>query len=213
MTYKEATTYLSRERQLTPTTLQEYNVAFCDKKGHLYAGTKYPRDFTKLPEFYFDCIIFPIYDLYNEPVGVMARYMGGVSKNKYRNSSASNSFSKGRQLFGLDKAYPYILKEKRVIVVEGLFDQVQLYQQGIKNVVSTMGTTLTVHHIALLSRFASEIIVIPDPDKAGDKFGTKSQKVAGKYISCRYVPLPTSEDPDELVLRIGPAAFKQLLSE
>lgn len=211
MKYHEALKYLLEERQVSRSTLDEFNLAFCDPKGYLYAPTRYPKDFSVLNPMFLDCIVFPIYDLYGTCVAVMARRMHD-SPSKYVNSANSNSFTKGKHLYGLHKSHPSILQKGYVIVTEGLFDFLLLYQNGITNVVSTMGTSLTNDHIALISRFTKKIIMLPDGDVAGTKFGNKSVIAAQRHVECVYLKLPTKQDPDEYVLQYGPDNFKQLIA-
>lgn len=207
MTYSEATQYLLSSRNLTTETIRDNNVAFCSKQGWLYAGTTYPKDFTQLEFKYFDCLVFPIYDLYSEPIAIMCRRMSDV-KPKYINSTASNIFTKGKHLYGLNKSWPHILAANQAIVVEGIFDFLQLYQSGVKNVVSMMGTNLSETQTALLSRFTDNLVILPDPDRAGDKAGNKIKKASSKFVKCSYVQLPDKLDPDELVIKFGPEALR-----
>lgn len=208
MTYLEAVKYLLEDRRLTQETIREHKVAFCSKQGWLYAGTNYPKDFTQLEFQYFNCLVFPIYDLYGVDVGIMARRMGDI-KPKYINSATSDIFSKGKHLYGLDKSWPFILATNQAIVVEGIFDMLQLYQSGIKNVVSMLGTNLSETQTALLSRFTDNIVVLPDPDGAGDRAGHKIKKASTKFIKCSYIQVPDHLDPDEYVLRDGPEALRK----
>lgn len=210
MTYKEFLIYLHCDRKITQETMEEFNISFIDKQGYLFAYTTFPEDFRQLLDIYYDSIIFPIYNLYNEPIAIMARKMC-PSKSKYINSSNSDIYTKGRHLYGMNKSYPYILKENRVIVTEGTFDMLQLYQSGIKNVVGMLGTALTPTQVALLSRFTENIVVLPDPDKAGDKFGYKSSKILDTHVNHRYVKLPVNMDPDEFVISNGVEELKKLI--
>lgn len=210
--YTQSKDYLLNERKLSQETLDEFNVAFCDSSGYLYSNTTYPQDFTKLSNQFFNCLVFPIYDMYGKDIAVMARRMHS-SPNKYVNSANSNVFTKGRHLYGLHKSYPHILKQNQVLVVEGLFDMLQLYQCGIKNVVSSMGVALTPHHLALLSRFTTNVVLILDPDQAGHKAAIKHQLFLQKYVSCRSVTIPEELDPDEYIVKVGPQNFKQLYTQ
>lgn len=211
MTYVEAKKYLLDTRKLTPATLEEHNVAFCNRQGYLYAGTTYPKDFAQLEDTYFNCLIFPIYDLYGAPIAIMSRRMYD-SRNKYVNSATSNIFTKGRHLYGLDKSWKHILKQNQVIVTEGIFDFLQLYQSGITNVVSMMGTSLSDTQTALLSRFTTNIVVLPDPDKAGIRAGNKIKKANNKFVHCSFVQLPNKLDPDEFVIKEGADTLRNYIA-
>lgn len=212
MTFQESQKYLLETRRLTPASIREHNVAFCSRQGYLYAGTTYPKDFTQLENTYFNCLIFPIYDLFGAPVAIMSRRMYD-SKNKYVNSATSNIFTKGRHLYGLDKSWPFILKENQAIVVEGIFDFIQLYQSGVKNVVCMMGTSLSETQLALISRFTTNVVVLPDPDRAGIRAGNKiKRKSEGRSVNCTFVQLPGKLDPDEMVINEGPDRLRDYIA-
>jgi DNA primase len=211
MTYQEVHKYLTEERKLTPETIKANNIGFFSKQGFLYAGTTFPIEFTQLTDMYSDSLIFPIYDMYGESIGIMARRMH-EAKPKYINSSNDNKFTKGKHLYGLNRAIPYILQEDKVIVVEGQFDQIQLFQAGIKNVVCMMGTALSQHQLALLSRFTCNIIILTDPDVAGQKAATKIQNFSQSRITCTTLKLPTKQDPDEYIISEGVNKLKELIN-
>lgn len=212
MTYQEVHNYLLKDRKLSLATIREHNIAFYSKKGYLYAPASYPKDFAQLQDVYSDSLIFPIYDLYGDPVGIMTRRMY-PSKSKYVNSSNDNKFTKGKHLYGLHLSHSHILQANQAIVVEGIFDFLQLYQSGVKNVVSMMGVALSPTQIALLSRFTNNIVVLPDPDAAGDRFGHKSARLIEKYAQCSYVKLPENLDPDEYICKVGADKFREVISQ
>ncbi len=60
-----------------------------------------------------------------------------------------------------------IAKQDNCYIVEGYTDVIQLHQKGIKNVVSSSGTALSVDQITLIRRLTSNITMLFDGDKAG----------------------------------------------
>ena len=46
-------------------------------------------------------------------------------------------------------------------------DVITLYEKGIRNVVASLGTALTIEQVKLISRFTKNIILIFDSDSAG----------------------------------------------
>ena len=54
------------------------------------------------------------------------------------------------------------------MVVEGYTDVIMSHQYGVTNVVSVLGTSLTSQHVTLLRRYADRIVLLFDPDVAGD---------------------------------------------
>ncbi|MCX8055935.1 MAG: toprim domain-containing protein, partial [Ignavibacteria bacterium] len=61
-------------------------------------------------------------------------------------------FKKRATLFGLYESKEYIKEEGEAIVVEGYFDLISLWQEGIKNCVAPLGTALTEEHAGMLSK-------------------------------------------------------------
>ncbi|MCP6755902.1 toprim domain-containing protein, partial [Klebsiella pneumoniae] len=74
---------------------------------------------------------------------------------------------KSRVLFGLNFAREAIKKANAAIVTEGYTDCIALHQAGIENVVATCGTALTDEHVTTIKRFARNVVLVYDGDKAG----------------------------------------------
>ena len=86
---------------------------------------------------------------------------------KYLNSPESKIYNKSKILYGIYEAKKEIAKEDVCYLVEGYTDVIQMYQKGIKNIVSSSGTALTIEQIQLIRRLTSNIIVLFDGDAAG----------------------------------------------
>ena len=76
-------------------------------------------------------IMFPLADARGRVLGFGARAMRDDQGAKYLNTSESELFHKGRQLFGIDLARAAAAKAGRVIVVEGYTDVLALHQAGV----------------------------------------------------------------------------------
>ena len=111
-------------------------------------------------------VMFTITDLHKRVVGFGGRVLG-EGMPKYLNSPDTPLFKKGRTLFAFDHAREAIARTKTVIVVEGYFDAIALHQAGITHTVATLGTALTPEHIQVLRRFATNVVLLFDPDAAG----------------------------------------------
>jgi len=106
------------------------------------------------------------------------------------------------------------------------------WQAGFKNVVATMGTSLTEQHAGLLKRYAKRIVLAMDPDAAGlaaaERAGAlfmslespeamarsarSADELQGKTeLELRVAPLPAGKDPDEIA-RDDPAAWAAAIS-
>lgn len=131
---------------------------------------------------------------------------------KYMNSPETALYSKGNTLFGLHQAKQDIIKAGNVIIVEGYFDLISLYQAGIRNVVAASGTALTEMHAATLSRYAKTAYLVFDGDAAGQKATRRSLEIVlAKAITPKIFELsrPNGEkiDPDNFIRERGPEAF------
>ncbi len=154
-------------------------------------------------------IIFPIKTTQGRVVGFGGRVLD-QSMPKYLNTSETPVFTKGRQLFGLHLARG----KNELIVVEGYFDVISLYQAGIHHVVATLGTALTADHLQLLRRFSEKVHVVFDPDRAGLSAALRAAPLfLEKEIAAEVVSLPTGQDPDLFVRTHGPDSFLAKLTE
>lgn len=158
-----------------------------------------------------DRIIFPIRDTRGRVIGFGGRLLGD-GKPKYLNSPETPVFHKGRELYGLYEARQAEAHPTRLLVVEGYMDVVALAQFGIANAVATLGTATTTEHLEKLYRAAPEVVFCFDGDRAGRDAAWKALQTALPLMregrQARFLFLPEGEDPDTLVRRIGPEAFR-----
>ncbi len=133
---------------------------------------------------------------------------------KYINSPESPIYTKGSALFGLYQARHAIRAEDCAVLVEGNFDVVSLHARGVQHVVAPLGTAFTVDQAKLLRRFCSNVTLLFDGDRAGQKATRLSRdpcKQAG--IRARVATLPEGVDPDDFARTKGIEALSQVLSQ
>ncbi|MCQ2735978.1 MAG: DNA primase [bacterium] len=132
---------------------------------------------------------------------------------KYMNTPETAFFTKGKSLFGLNLSKAQIQKEDRVIIVEGYFDMISMWQSGIKNVCASMGTALTQNQAELLRKFASEAVLLYDSDSAGKSAAARN---AGIFYNAGIVPsvasIPEGHDPDSFVREHGAEALAEIIN-
>ncbi|MFH2013147.1 MAG: DNA primase [Pseudomonadota bacterium] len=156
-------------------------------------------------------IIFPIINVNGRVIGFGGRVLDN-SLPKYLNSPESSVYDKSNSLYGLNVAKDFIRNEDRVIVVEGYFDLLSLNQYGIKNVVATLGTSLTQGHIMILSRYTNNIITVFDADEAGEKAAARSLDALLKHGTLpKIAVLPSGFDPDSFIRKVGEEGFKEII--
>ena len=156
-------------------------------------------------------LIFPIEDISGEVVAFGGR-AAGDEKPKYLNSPESPVYIKGRNLYALNRAKEEIRKQGYVILVEGYFDVLSLWNAGICNVVAALGTALTREHLDLLRRFTTNIVAIFDPDEGGRSALERSLTLfLEEKFHARVVILPDNLDPDDYIKKYGNEAMVKLI--
>jgi len=158
-------------------------------------------------------LIFPIEDIGGYTVAFGGRTIE-KGEPKYLNSPESPVYIKGRCLYGLNKTKDDVRKMGCVILVEGYFDFLSLWNAGATNVVATLGTALTKEHVDLIKRYTNQVIAVFDPDEAGKKALTRSLELflAGN-VHAKAVVLPEGHDPDLYVRKFGREPFEKLVSQ
>lgn len=152
-------------------------------------------------------VIFPIFDVNQKIIGFGARALDD-SLPKYINSPDSPVFSKGRNLYGLNFSKNFIREKDFAILVEGYLDLIIPYQYGIRNIVATLGTALTVDQIRLLKRYSKTVVIVYDSDKAGEEAALRGLDLLISYdMNVRIAALPKGHDPDTFVRKEGKDAF------
>ena len=168
-------------------------------------------------------IMIPIRDENGKMAGFGARIVDPNDIPKFLNSPETPIFSKGRLLYGLDRARKPIRTADQAVIVEGYLDVIALHQAGYENVVSPMGTALTEDQLRLLKRFTRRIVLALDPDTAGQKAVLRGLEAArsamdheGEFgfdargllrnearlqADLRVATMPDNLDPDEIVAR------------
>lgn len=125
-----------------------------------------------------DRLMFPILNNQKQVVGFGGRQLTKNEKSaKYINSNDSAFFNKKNILFHFSSAIEEARKNKYMIVVEGYFDVLGLYQKGLENVVASMGTAFTPEHAQLIKRYCDLSVLFFDSDSAGIDAALKSFSV------------------------------------
>lgn len=158
-------------------------------------------------------IIVPIMDSMSNVIAFGGRiYHGEKDVAKYKNSTNTTLFDKGRTIYGIN----FIKRDKKMngvaykelILVEGYMDVISLGASGIKNVVACMGTALTDGQARELSRMTENLYVCYDGDGAGKKATIRNVDILSKFVqNVRVISLDEGKDPDETVREGGAEAF------
>ena len=163
------------------------------------AGLVIEKEAGKIYDRFRGRLMFPVMDVMGRVIAFGGRTLCD-DQAKYMNSPESELFNKSESLYGLDKAKDTIVKTGRAIVVEGYFDCIMAHQNGLNNVVALLGTSLTDEHGRRLGRYANEIVLVFDPDEAGQKAVDRAIEIFFRHqIEVRLATLPKGMDPCDFI--------------
>ena len=214
---KEALNYVFKNRKLSKEVVQEFKIGFAPntqkmltnfllKKGFAMSDI---RDAGLLNRFGGDIfrnrMVITLQDSGGSPVGFTGRIIKDEpNAPKYLNTPQTLLYDKSSNIFGLSQAKNEIRKAGFVVVVEGNMDVISSHQAGVKNVVATAGTAMTVHHLKALGRFSNDVRLCFDSDQAGISATYRAISLgqqAGVELSIITLDQSAGEakDPDELI--------------
>ena len=226
---KEALSYLLDKRKINKGIIDTFQLGFAPSTGSalsnylskkkdfknrdlVSAGVSLERG-TNLYDFFRGRIIFPLFDHRGNVTGFSGRALNDVDMPKYLNTKETAVYHKGSMFFGLNTAKDEIKQKQDAIVVEGEFDAISLYMEGIKNAVAIKGTALTENQVALLSRFTPKVTLCLDQDNAGFEATRRSLEVLEKKaMTTSIIVIKDGKDPDE-ALKNNPGEFKKAMRE
>jgi DNA primase len=152
-------------------------------------------------------IIFPIIDTKDRVVGFGGRVLDS-SLPKYINSPETYIYSKGRNLYGLNLSRDAVKKEGYALIVEGYLDLIIPYQAGVTNLIATLGTALTTDQVKVLKRFANTVIMVYDPDEAGEAASLRNlDTFISEDVNVYIAELQAGLDPDSYIRKFGTDEF------
>ena len=157
-------------------------------------------------------IMIPIRNKWGRIIAYTARYIGD-NKNapKYINSATCPIYSKGENLFGIDRV-SRLRNVDYIIVVEGAPDVLRMQSIGYDNTVAALGTSWTDNQFEQLKKYTTSLCFIPDSDIAeGKSYGPGFEAVMANGAAAIRKGFHTTVR--ELPFLKVPATDKELASE
>lgn len=210
------------KRGLEMKTMMEFGIGYADDEWHsfhhssrfeesdlLQLGLLSQSEKGKIFDRYRNRLMFPIHDTQGDIVGFGGRDLTGEANTaKYINSPDSTLYQKSYLLYNLHRAKKHILKLDEVFLTEGYMDVVTPWQHGVKNIVASCGTALTVEQAQLLKRYTSNVIIMYDHDPAGLKAAGKAcQVLLQAGLDPKVIMFPPDYDPDQYFREYGQEEF------
>ena len=161
-----------------------------------------------------DRLIFPIKSVRGKVIAFGGRTLKPEAEGpKYLNSPNTPLFQKGETFYGLSAARRDLGQEDSAILVEGYTDVIAPASRGIKNVIASMGTSLTEKQVNLLSRYVSEVVIAYDRDQAGQQATLKGLKLLrNEGLGVRVARLPEDEDPADVIENDGADRLRDMIT-
>jgi DNA primase len=158
--------------------------------------------------------MFPIFNPAGEVIAFGGRTLLAQEPAKYLNSPDTALFDKSGQLYALNWSREAIVAGGTAAVVEGYLDALMPLQCGVGNVVATLGTALTDRHVRLLSRYATEVVLVFDADTAGAAAAERALEIfLAQQVHVRVATLPEGKDPCDYCLSAGGEALAALIKD
>lgn len=226
-----------KQRGLKEETVKEFELGFAplsfdaltlyllgvgyDVKDIERAGLNFKSERGSYVDRFRSRVMFPIYNNFGKVVGFSGRvfeqpgfnHEQATSVGKYINSPETPIFNKSRILYGFHKAKNFIREMKKAVLVEGQMDFLMSWQDGVKNVVATSGTALTIDHLKTLKRQTDDIVFCFDNDEAGLKAAERSIDLANSIdLNSNILVLKDFKDPAEAVEK-SPGLLMKLIED
>lgn len=162
-------------------------------------------------DFFRHRVMVPIRDVQGRLIAFGGRALSNDQQQKYKNSR----YDKGSVLFGLDHARKIARSRQRAIVVEGYLDALKMRMSGFPETVACQGTALTPEHLRSLRSATSEVVLLFDGDKAGQRASLKTLENALDIPELRFkvAELPEGSDPDSFLESNGPEAMQSIIDQ
>ncbi len=220
----------ARERGLSPETITSWNLGLAPSgwRGLLealsaqgfapkeLAAAGLIKEADEKPGTWYDRfrsrLMFPIRDTAGRTVAFTGRALEKDEQAKYLNSPETDLFKKSEILFGMDRAKDAIRARGFAILVEGQFDLLLLHQAGFTNTIALSGTALSSVHLGLIKRYADNLMLALDADRAGLASSAKTALAALEAgMRVKAVRLPQGKDPADVVAEDGGKNFTELV--
>jgi len=209
----EARLWLTRERSLDVQTISDFRLGYVP--------------LTRDDQAFSGRIVIPIFDSYDKLLALSVRPATSdpaiIDKvGKYWNES----YEKGWQLFGMNRARMSIIRQGFVIIVEGQFDVMAMHSFGFTNTVGCLGGAFTPMQAELLKRWTRQIVLMFDGDNAGREHSLRCLSILNYYgwtpmsrkekdggFRTINVSLPSDKDPNDFLKRYGSWPMRKTVSD
>lgn len=243
--YLKAEKYLENERKLLEDTVDLFNLGYFDTNHNKLLDNiiKDIRGLNKTDLIRYGIlneagnfslvnrIIIPKYDINGEVVSLCGRSLNQKGSLKYLRLENNSEYrdecpelDSSKYLYNFERARKYILSQSEVIIVEGYFDVIRLWEKGIYNVVALETTSMTKNQEKQLESLGPiKITCFLDADDSGrdmqlkllENLSNKKNKKQFYYLKTFFVDDQNyndfGKDPDEYLRDLSKDKVDELL--
>lgn len=162
-------------------------------------------------------LMIPVRDVQGRVVAFTARVTPLTPEDdktrdaKYVNSPETPLFQKRRIVFGLERAGKEVRGGKPLLLVEGQLDVIRCWEAGFPEAIALQGTAAGAEQLGLIRRFTDGAVVLLDGDRAGQDAAFKLLPLGFEAdVDLKFASLPAGSDPDDLLMKDGPEALRNL---
>ena len=196
-----------KKRQIPESIYDLFQIGWSDDADQDYDG---PLEFDKRAKWH-HAVVVPIRDFYGRIVAFRNRpLMKGAAKVQ---ASSKDMPLEQPLVYGFDVAKSSIMESGgQAYIVEGEADLWQMFAHGYTNTICSLGSSMKADTIrALHEQGVTELVFLPDQDKAGREYARSVAKLRIPGVSIKIAGYSAS-DPDE-ALKADPELFAQEIKE
>jgi DNA primase len=214
--HKLALDYVLKKRHFTKAIALEFRLGYAPNNGAALVDFLKKQKFTEQEiqkaglstkrykgtgDMFRGRLMIPLQDTQGRVIGFTARLLDDQpDAPKYINTPQTLLYDKSRHVYGLHLAKDPIRRQGFAVLVEGNLDVIASHQAGVTNVAATAGTALTEPHLKAIGRFAGDIRLAFDADKAGVAATERAIPIASRVnVSLSIITIPEGKDPDDLI--------------
>lgn len=179
--------HLVKERELQLATIERFGIGYCSRG--IMRGT----------------IAIPIENATGELVAYAGRRLRPSDVKEKGKYVFPKGFGKELELYNFHRAVASTANTG-LVLVEGFFSVMKLYEAGLDHGVAAMGSSLSVQQAELIAT-APEVIIMFDGDPAGRLGATQAAELLRDRTVVRLVELPEGFEPEDL----SPRALRWLI--
>lgn len=185
-----------QKRGVSEADLSLHGIGFA---GPSFQVTECAPDFVPWSQqFLHDCLVFPLYNMLGEVVGIQIRMLDDKEYQRPYKQYYAYHRDIFPYFFGLPQALPHVYETGYLVIVEGIFDYFAV-RQITPNVMAVLTAGVPIACKRLFHRFCKLVVAMLDMDAPGREGALRLCNEADGYLVT--IPTFSEKDPGELLTK------------